>query len=124
MKKGPIYLVAVLKLNTESDTWEGRFVRDRIWGFFHDLETAQKCVEENWTDIFELNYYNMAVISEMPAGVCTRPSQQWWYHAKYFKGKQEPEVNLIHHSKTLKDFKKDPLNENLKMPGIMGYGWG
>ena len=122
-KNPPIYKVDVLKINTEKNNWEERFIRDRTWGFYHSLEIAKKAALENWTDMCECNYYNFILVSEMPEGVCITPSRQWWFKASYIKGKNEPLISLYHESLTRKDMKKDPLNKNLNMGGIMGWGW-
>lgn len=41
----------------------------RTVGYFEDLETAKKCVEENWGDIYEDGYYKYAVIEDVEPGL-------------------------------------------------------
>jgi hypothetical protein len=48
-----IFIVKVLKF-----TEDMVYVRERTWGFYRDFATAEKAVLENWTDLYECNYYN------------------------------------------------------------------
>ena len=41
----------------------------RVVGYFEDLETAKKCVKENWGDIYEDGYYKYAVIEDVEDGL-------------------------------------------------------
>ena len=41
----------------------------RVVGYYEDLETARKCVEENWGDIYEDGYYKYAVIEDVEPGL-------------------------------------------------------
>ena len=38
-------------------------------GFFTELETAKKVVEENWGDLCECGYYHYAIIEEIHEGL-------------------------------------------------------
>lgn len=72
-----IYLVRVYFLDM-SDV-ERRIQRERTWGFYSSKKVARRCILENWTDIFEAEYYNFAVIMKMPEGVCILPRENEWY---------------------------------------------
>lgn len=100
-----IFIVRCYKLDLKSE--ENRIVRDRTWGFFHEETNAVKCIEENWTDIFENNYYNFAVVIEMKQGVCVRPEKVTWFKATYKSGQNSPIIKKV----TI-----DPINDN--MPGL------
>lgn len=41
----------------------------RIVGYFLDLDTAKKCIEENWCDLYESGYYKYAVIEDVEPGL-------------------------------------------------------
>ena len=41
----------------------------RTVGYFLDLETAKKCIEENWCDLYENGYYKYAVIEDVEPGL-------------------------------------------------------
>lgn len=55
----------------------------RLWGWYSSFDAAEKAVLENHTDIFEAAYYEMAVIEEIPEGVCAVAKGVWWYRADY-----------------------------------------
>jgi hypothetical protein len=57
--------------------------RSRTWGFYTKLEAAEQCVRENWTDIYECGYYDLALIEEMPEGACAIAVSSRWYSVKY-----------------------------------------
>ena len=105
-----IFVVIVCYFNPKTKKLE----RTRTWGFYKDFETAQKCVLENWTDLYEMGYYNYALINEMPEGVCVSPVNKWWYEVVYVSRDEKPKVNLIN---------ADPLNDNNKTPGKSFIGW-
>lgn len=50
----------------------------RAVGWFPVLETAKKCLEKNWGDIYECGAYPWAVIEEVPFGLYP-PTNEWWY---------------------------------------------
>ncbi len=62
---------------------EGKKSRQRMWGWYSNFEDAEKAVLENHTDIFEHNYYDLAVIEEMREGVMGMALRVWWYKATY-----------------------------------------
>lgn len=109
-----VYLVRCYKIDLKST--EKRVVRDRTWGFFKDLKIAQKCVLENWTDIFEHNYYDHAVVLKMPEGVCVKESESYWYKITYSKNGSKHKVKLIN---------IDPINykrnKNSKVKYFIGW---
>jgi hypothetical protein len=41
----------------------------RVVGYYEDLETARKCIEENWCDLYECGYYKYAVIEDIEPGL-------------------------------------------------------
>ena len=123
MKNSSIYKIDVLTLDFNGKTINELILRQRTWGFYHDLETAQQCVLENWTDIFENNYYNFALISEMPTGVCVSPTKQWWYQAVQPKNSNKILISLYHTSLTREDRKKDPINSHIPGTGSSFLGW-
>lgn len=60
----------------------------RVVGFFDDLETAKKAVEENWGDLYEDGYYKYAIIEEREAGlysICLKPIFYKWENGGYKK---------------------------------------
>jgi len=69
-----IYTVTVLK-------WAP--YRHRTWGYFVELEKAEKSILENWTDMFEMNYYDTAVVEKVPEGVCVPHEVVSWFRANY-----------------------------------------
>ena len=83
-----IYVVSVFFLKDKDYT-----DRIRVWGWFSDLETAEKCVLENWTDMYECGYYNRAVIEEMPEGVCVISRYHKWYKIEYLDKEEFDQVD-------------------------------
>ena len=55
-----------------------KIVDSRRWGWYETLEDAEKVVLENESNIFE-NYYDYAVIEEMPEGALACSKNEWWY---------------------------------------------
>lgn len=110
--KESIFIVRCYKLDLESE--EERIIRDRTWGFFYEETDAVKCIKENWTDIFEHNYYNYGVVMEMKQGICTKPVKVTWFKAIYKKGKNDPVISEV----TI-----DPINHNLSGPGKLFISW-
>lgn len=75
-----IYFVTVFYLEPDKDTYK----RTRCWGWFEKEEDAEKCIKENWTDIYEIGYYNTAMIEPMGEGPCSvRPRENRWFDVKY-----------------------------------------
>ncbi len=77
-KMNAIYTITVLHLSGER--------RQRTWGWFSDFDTAEKAVLTNATDMFEMGYYDHAVIEEMPEGLLVVPEKEWFYLAVYKDG--------------------------------------
>lgn len=77
----------------------------RTWGWYSDFETAEKCVLENWTDLFEHGYYEYAVVEEAYEGVCPPSGTQSWYKAIYLDEKLDnsPKIVKIDKPKELKN---------------------
>ncbi len=57
------------------------YKRSRCWGWYRDIEDARKCITENWTNIYENGYYNMAMIEPMHEGICRIAGGDEWYDA-------------------------------------------
>jgi len=57
----------------------------RTVGWFPFLESAQKCVEKNFGDIYECGSYPWVVIEEVPFGLYP-PTTEWWYTWKKGEG--------------------------------------
>lgn len=92
-KRGRIFLVAVMKRDPNTGN-----TRQRTWGWYTNFADAEQAVLENHTDIFEANYYNLAVIEEMPEGVMACAKNVWWYQATYpdnHQGLVDPSVQRI-----------------------------
>jgi hypothetical protein len=81
-----IFIIAVINEEPE---------RKRTWGWYERFEDAEKAVIENHTDIFECGYYDLAVIEEMPEGVCAIEENTWWYRAIYPPEGRYPVVERI-----------------------------
>ena len=68
---------------------EGKFsinpTRSRCWGFFPSFGAAEKIVLNNVSDIFEENYYNLALIEKISEGLFgySDGKNNSWYEAKY-----------------------------------------
>lgn len=105
-----VYVVRCYKIDLKSTT--ERVVRERTWGFYKSLSRARRCVTENWTDIFEANYYNYAVIMKMPQGVCVHPKKNEWYEIKYGKTSKSFKVKKVNF---------DPINVNRGENSRMKY---
>lgn len=81
-----IYLVTVIGFS-KGDVKEK--TRSRCWGYYHDKETAVRSIKENWTDMFEMAYYQYAVVEHLMPGVCLKADEIAWFGATYpdgFKG--------------------------------------
>lgn len=53
-------------------------VNSRTVAWFSDLETAQKCITENWGDIHETRY-NYASVEETHSGLYPLIEKEHWY---------------------------------------------
>lgn len=75
------------------------------WAWFSDFETAEKCVLENWTDLFENGHYEYAVIEEAFEGFGYGRAQQHWYKAIYVDANisRDPRIVKIDKPKELKN---------------------
>ena len=91
-----IYFVTVFYLDKEHrekqsteleipEGWSSRlYKRIRCWGWFEKEEDAEACIRENWTDIYENGYYNLAMIEPMTQGpLCVHPRQNRWFDVEY-----------------------------------------
>jgi hypothetical protein len=70
--------------------------RHRCWGWYQKVEDAERAVLENHTDIFEMGYYDTAVIEEYPEGVLSIPlDDRRWYASTYSYVRNECLVQRI-----------------------------
>ncbi len=76
-----IYTVTVFKRYDEDRRKENR---QRTWGFYAKFEHAERSILENWTDMFEHGYYDIACVEEVPEGVCQLSTVKQWYSALYY----------------------------------------
>lgn len=75
-----VYFIGVFK----SPKQPGHFPeRDRTWGFYFTFEEAEQAVLGNYTDLFEMNYYDGAVIEAFQNGVGNVGDIKAWYRAVY-----------------------------------------
>jgi hypothetical protein len=73
-----VFFVTVMRIDDD------KIVRQRCWGYFLQEEDARACVEENWTDIFELDYYNYALIEQVGEATLGQPYRKvGWYCTSY-----------------------------------------
>lgn len=84
-----IYAVGVIQADLSENP--SHFIKSqRLWYLFADFESAEKCVLENQSDIFEY-YYNVALIEEITVlfpkssekNEDWRIPKQWWYKITY-----------------------------------------
>lgn len=69
-------------------------IRSRRWGFYFSMKEAFTCVKENWTDIYENNYYNYVVITEEHPGITSfHLRREWWFKVSYIDN--HPVVKLV-----------------------------
>ena len=59
-----VYFIATIR-NIDIEGTAGT----RVVGYYEDLETARKAVEENWGDLYEDGYYKYAVIEDVEPGL-------------------------------------------------------
>ena len=96
-----IYLVTTIHLKEEL-TWQHRIVRKRCVGYFPDFETADRCVRENWGDIYENGHYNHVVIEGKEPGLYSLTTEEHWYHwdrgIKGYLGRSKPDTlkSIVH----------------------------
>ncbi len=72
-----VYMVIALRFLSEEKQ------RTRNWGWHETLEDAITSVVENHTDLFECGYYNYALVTAMPEGLCAIPEPQQWFKASF-----------------------------------------
>lgn len=78
MTDNKIYTITCLSYRDErTDT--------RCWGWYLNFEDAKAAVLANATDMFELQYYEYAVIEEVSEGVIAHSTKEWWFFADYEK---------------------------------------
>lgn len=65
-----IYTVNALGLGPERKT---------NWGYYFSYDDAEKSILENYTDLFEIGYYQYAVITAIPEGLCAISDVLQWF---------------------------------------------
>ena len=86
----------------EDLTWQHRIVRKRCVGYFPDLKTADRCVRENWGDIYECGHYNHVVIEVKEPGLYSLTIDEFWYQwdlkSERYLGRSKPETlkRIVH----------------------------
>ncbi len=80
-----IYTVTTCYFN-HKNIGELQLVTERCVGFYHDLERALECVENNWGDIHEGNF-NYVVIEKIGDGLYPTVEEFLWF--KWNDGKYE-----------------------------------
>lgn len=76
MDQNIIYFVVVFYLKPNEKSYK----RIRTWAWYKDEKDAERCIKENWTDIYEDGYYNYALIEPMSQGICctNRKDNRWF----------------------------------------------
>jgi hypothetical protein len=64
---------------------ESPIKRHRTWGWFPTLKDAEEAVMTNDGDMYEMGYYNTAVIEEVEWGSCALAKAEHWYTAPYLR---------------------------------------
>ena len=64
-----LYFVATIKdIDTKTNSFDNTPDK-RVVGYFLNLETAKKSIEENWCDLYEDGLYKYAVIEDVKPGL-------------------------------------------------------
>jgi len=71
INKNPIYTITTLRGSL--------YDRNRCVGFYHELETAIKAVEDNEMDINEMGYYHYAVVEKVNIGIYNFEMEEHWF---------------------------------------------
>lgn len=123
-KRLKIYKIDMVFLKEDESDFQKRVVRNTTWGFFKTKEIAIQAIKENWTDLFEVGHYTHGVVSEIEEGISSFPRKQWWYKADYEKREgNNPAVDLVFISNSIKDSRDNPLNKGSDVFVVFG-GWG
>lgn len=71
--------------NPKPNNWDSHlFKRIRCWGWYENQKDAEDCIKENWTDIYEHGYYNLAMIEPMSQGpLCVHPRDNRWFSVDF-----------------------------------------
>ena len=93
-KQGLAYFVTLFDVDRsslDSKRIDTLYDSVRCWGYYNKEEDAERCIRENWADIYEDGSYNLAMIEVMSQGVCcTRSTQNRWFTIDYLgKGKYD-----------------------------------
>lgn len=76
-----VYMVVVYKESDNPD--QEYYKRIRNWGFYTDLAVARNAIIQNWTDMYELGYYDRAVIESVEEGIMGNTEFVEWFKADY-----------------------------------------
>ena len=73
-----IYVVTTLYAKED----EFDITRRRSPGFFYKEEDAERCIKENWGDIYEEMYYNLAIIEPFEEGLYAVVDKIRWFRVE------------------------------------------
>lgn len=73
-----IFLMVVVSGDPNERAPEKR-MRSRCWGYYFDRDIAEKAIEENWTDMSEMEYYQYAVLVQQGEGPLPEQDELQWY---------------------------------------------
>ena len=91
------------------------YKRKRCWGFFEKESDAEKCIKENWTDIYECGYYNLAIIESMSEGICNHNKNIRWFTV----------APILNHDRCIEDYDIKELDETPKrFTSYIGFSLG
>lgn len=70
------YFITVFQTENDSE-----YKYKRNWGYFRDLARAERAIYENWTDMYEVGYYDIALIEKISEGLCqcAFEDERWWF---------------------------------------------
>lgn len=110
MENDTIYFVTVFyvdkaKLNSPCNKpGEKLYKRLRCWGWYKDKKIAEQAIKKNWTDMYEVGYYNLAMIEPMSEGICSRPRfEEKWFSVDYLGNNSDYAITEIEKPKRFKN---------------------
>lgn len=111
-----IYVITCFKQETYEDEENYKNRRSRTWGWYHNIEKAEEAILGNWTDMFEEDYYDVALIEKKEEGILSRQTAERWYFADYRGVERAP------------GYLRNPKIERIAQPkwaeGTIGWGLG
>jgi hypothetical protein len=101
-------------------------LRCRCWGYYFNRRDAARAIENNWTDMSELDYYHYAVLSELKEG--PMPSQKelqwyefnWWHEEDYHLSEPPRDKNGVFwpHLQAVTKIEKPEKYQNMLFGGL------